>query len=246
MSSLWNNHGDLFIGRAGSSNQLMVANGARVNSANGFIGQNYSGANTAIVSGSGSLWNLLGALTVGNTGSSNRLIVTDGGHIYSIGGGIDSLTGTPNPGKGNVALVTGPDSTWLCNGPFLVGTASSFNQLTLENGGTLVATGVSLGSGAGSFQNLIMVSNGHLVVTNVARTATLRCAAPPSRLRAAPWWPTDWLPMPARRAFSSSAGEHCNSARSPSRTVNHSWWETDFPRLSLFWRGAGTPWQVGC
>ena len=77
--SVWSNAGDLNIGAFSANNHLIVSNGATVVNNKGALGFTASqGHNTALVTGAGSSWTNNGPLYVGETGISNRLVVTNG------------------------------------------------------------------------------------------------------------------------------------------------------------------------
>ncbi len=77
--SLWSNRLDLTVGRFGPDNQLQVLNGASVINANGIIGANpVANNNRVVVSGTGSAWSNSASVTVGGSGSTNQLLLTNG------------------------------------------------------------------------------------------------------------------------------------------------------------------------
>src|ERR1051326_7494028 len=93
IGSTWNTSDHLTVGRTGSGNQLIITNGGRVVSLEGFLGGNSSldstapsRSKTAIVTGAGSTWSNI--TTTGNRGiiigsltPYNRLIISDGGRV---------------------------------------------------------------------------------------------------------------------------------------------------------------------
>ena len=86
--SLWTNSGNLNVGFEGSGNSLEISHGANVaNDGIGFIGYlDTSSNNSVLVTGTSSLWTHSGGLFVGYSGSSNRLIVTNGGIVANTDG----------------------------------------------------------------------------------------------------------------------------------------------------------------
>jgi fibronectin-binding autotransporter adhesin len=76
--------GDLFVGYGGGGNRLVITNGASV-CGGGIIGDNSSSPNNeVVVTGAGSSWtNLNNGLVVGDVGSRNRLVITNGGLVVS-------------------------------------------------------------------------------------------------------------------------------------------------------------------
>jgi T5SS/PEP-CTERM-associated repeat protein len=120
--SLWTNAGNLTIGSNGSANMVSVSDGGVVSVGSGRIfdfgspirgslvlGDSVtSSSNELLVSGNGSLMKNALSLTLGNQGSQNLLIITNGGHLES---------GTATLGKqvsssGNAAVITGTNSSW--------------------------------------------------------------------------------------------------------------------------------------
>ncbi len=90
-NSAWNNSGALVVGRYGSGNTLLITDGGTVSSASGLIGD-YNGSgernsnNQVTVTGPNSTWNNNGALVVGQNGSDNTLLITDGGTVSNTTG----------------------------------------------------------------------------------------------------------------------------------------------------------------
>jgi T5SS/PEP-CTERM-associated repeat protein len=158
--SVWTNGSVLNVGYNGASgNQLRVSNGGRVVNSDGFIGFNAtSRSNTVLVTGSGSTWNNLTNLTVGNNGSGNLLIASNGATVFTSG---DSGVGANSGAKTNSVLITGSGSRWLSGAmsSLFVGSNGSFNQMIIS-GGALVADRdgyVGLGSGGGGSNNTVSV-----------------------------------------------------------------------------------------
>src|SRR5947207_26269 len=78
-------------------------------------------------------WSNVNGLTVGQSGSGNQLIVSNGGWL---GNGIAASVG--NTGSNNMALVTGLGSVWSNRGDLniaVVGSGSVNNRLLVEDGG---------------------------------------------------------------------------------------------------------------
>lgn len=146
--SVWANT-ELQPGLKGPGNTLTIAAGARVwsvgSALTGRIGAHTDGTsdnNTVLVTGAGSLWQNDGQLFVGEYGSSNSIIITDGGTVAAprpiIGAG---ATGFPLPNY-NTVVVSGAGSAFVqtntAGGPTgnaRVGSLGSFNRLIVTNGG---------------------------------------------------------------------------------------------------------------
>ncbi len=129
--SSWTNRSELYMGYAGSGNEMIVSNGGRVFSgANSFIGNN-GGANSnlVIVSGAGSQWEALDCLA-GNNGSFNRLLVENGGVVTNRHGYVGFT------GRTNAAWVIGTNSLWFNTSNLAVGVIGGGNLLAVSNGAT--------------------------------------------------------------------------------------------------------------
>src|SRR5207245_747518 len=103
-------------------------------------------------------------LNVGyNSGSFNRLVVTNSGVVDSGEGAIGVATFATNC----EALVTGAGSLWINRGNLTIGVFDSNNRLVVTNGGAAVALGAAvLGAFPASTNNRITVDGGLLLTTN--------------------------------------------------------------------------------
>ena len=81
--SAWTNTGALFVGGATHHTQFIVSNGATAFSSSATIGNASGTTNSALVTGTNSLWRTDGAIRVGNGGIGDRLTVTDGGSVIA-------------------------------------------------------------------------------------------------------------------------------------------------------------------
>jgi T5SS/PEP-CTERM-associated repeat protein len=166
------NTGSFFVGHQGSDNLLVISNGGWA--INGIARIGYlasSGNNTAIVTGTNSVWNNNFNLFVGQVGSGNLLVISNSGVVFCGTANIGFSASSSN----NAAVVTGPGSLWHCNNNILfVGNSGSFNTLLITNGGAVVAgLDTYLGSGSSSSNNLMRVDNGTFIVTNGSGSGTL-------------------------------------------------------------------------
>jgi fibronectin-binding autotransporter adhesin len=185
--SIWSNAGDLNLGAFSANNHLIVSNGAVVMNNKGAVGFTASqGYNTALVTGAGSRWTNQGALYVGETGISNRLVVSNGGVVQcsyaEIGRNISS--------SHNEAVITGSGSTWASTGIFFLGDDGNQNRLVISNGATLrnlsgyvagyqSSSNIALVTGSGSlWTNTLDLNMGFsgpgnlLIVSDTARLAS--------------------------------------------------------------------------
>ena len=156
------------IGTNGSLNSLIITNAGALTSGGGIIGA-FPGANynSTWVNGSGSLWSNTGPLIVGATGSFNSLIITNGGMVVSAGGIIGGTSGA----NSNTVWVSGVSSVWQ-SGTLQIGTNSSGNWMTINDGGTVQADSLTLSAHIFT-GNGVTVSGGNLFVTNAAGTGVL-------------------------------------------------------------------------
>jgi len=124
-NSLWTNSGDLYVGDSGSSNSLVIANGGTVGAAgNGYIGY-FSDDNTALVTGTNSLWTNSGEFIVGVSGTGNTLTLAGGGALAA----------------SNISVASAPGSS---------GTLNIGRFGTNDTGGTIIAPTIAFGAGTGA------------------------------------------------------------------------------------------------
>src|SRR5262249_53068906 len=150
----------LFIGRSGSRNQLVVANGASVSSGeDGYLGYNpNANQNAAIVTDPGTRLLLASNLYVGNYSAFSRIIVSNGALVRNAAGLIGGAFSSTN----NLAVVTGPGSTWFNANDLRIGFNSVSNQLVVSNGAVVVNTWGEIGGGSSSS---VAGSNNLVIVT---------------------------------------------------------------------------------
>lgn len=149
--------GPLTIGSTGTNNSLQISNGGAVTNTTGIVGDTLAADfNYAVVSNVNSIWYNSGNLTIGDRGSTNRLIITDQGQVH----GAFITVGNASGSSDNEALVTGSNSLLQGNGNFLVGNASAGNTLTISNGGRVADTSgiLFVGSSATATSNLILIT----------------------------------------------------------------------------------------
>jgi len=142
-NSLWSNKDTIWIGSAGSGNSLVISDGGSLLEAtNASIGYGITASNnSALVTGSNSLWSNRGSLYVGDKGASCGLVISDGGVVSGSNGYIGYTTNSSN----NLGLVTGANSLWSNTGTFYVG-YSGGGTLTVANRGNVVATNITIAS----------------------------------------------------------------------------------------------------
>jgi T5SS/PEP-CTERM-associated repeat protein len=162
--SQWNNTGLLYVGNYGASNRLVVADGGAVRAADSYIGGNASASNNlALVTGAGSSWTNVGGLQVGNYGSGNLLVVTNGGTVFA---GAQQIIGNDSGADSNTVIVKDVGSRWLGSNSLDVGRSGSFNRLSVSDGGFVASSGAVIGNFSGSEHNEALVSGAGSVWSN--------------------------------------------------------------------------------
>ncbi len=134
-SSLWTNQTFLLLGGNSVGNQVDVRDGGWLACADGAVGQGFNAnSNTVLLSDSGSGWNNLAGLTVGDGGSGNVLIVSNGATVLSSNGTVGASTSL---GNNNLALLTGNGTVWSNQSSLNVGRFSFGNRLVASDGANL-------------------------------------------------------------------------------------------------------------
>jgi T5SS/PEP-CTERM-associated repeat protein len=160
----------LTIGGSASNARLLVTNGAAITSVEGFLGS-LSHFNHALISGPGSRWDSIGDFAVGISGSSNSLVVSNGGQMTLE----FPFIGTETSSSNNQVLVTGSASRWTIRDALLVGASGPANQLLIADGALVtVSNSIIVGAApATSRNNFLHIPNGQLFVNNATATGTL-------------------------------------------------------------------------
>jgi len=164
----WTNGSGLFVGYNGASNSLIVTNGASVQNALFVEGFNSTSSNNSVVvTGTNSVLASSADLYVGQGGSGNSLLISNGGKVLNGIGNFDSDTqfGGVVGAKGvsNRAIVTGAGSLWSNSSAFSVGAGvgNLSNSLTISAGGTVVDYSGYVGQG-GSGNSALLTGAGSL------------------------------------------------------------------------------------
>ncbi len=167
-NTVWNNSRSFYVGYAGSSNTLTIADGARVESFEGAIGSGVGADNNSVlIAGAGSIWDTTnsgsGRVKIGWRSSGNTLTIAEGGRLTSQYSTIGSASGSGS----NSVLVAGAGSVWDNMTPdrmtipvraLEVGDHSSGNSLTVLDGGSVYTYLLGIGNGSGSSNNAVTVS----------------------------------------------------------------------------------------
>lgn len=145
-NSVWSNR-LVQVGSSGSFNTVLVSNAGRLVTARGFIGGAGMGSsaidNQVVVTGAGSHWASSIDLRIGEYGSLNTLLVTDGGAVESAEGYLGYYESSTN----NLAVVTGAGSRWNMTGDLYVGEDGGGNTITIRDGGSVTNNNAKIGSG---------------------------------------------------------------------------------------------------
>lgn len=149
--------GTAIIGNT-ATGALTVSDGGTLTSTTSHIGLTFGSTGTAVVTGAGSSWEILGELSASYAGSGS-LTVSDGGRVTSTS---SSVIGFVTSGIGT-ALVTGAGSLWESQNHFFVG-HNGTGTLTISSGGQVTsaelialgyfATGVGTATVTGSGSRL--------------------------------------------------------------------------------------------
>ena len=163
--SVWINGSALVVGNGGIGNALTVSDAGRVVNGNGFIGHDTGASNnTVLVTDGGSVWTNALDLIVGNDGSGNSLILTNGGRA-GVGG--NSYVGYNHVARDNAVTVTGTGSVWNTTGYLAAGFSGAGSRLTITAGGVAVVAGAAYVGYAAS------ASNTAILVTDAGSRMTL-------------------------------------------------------------------------
>ena len=148
--------GNYYVGSTPwSADVLLIQNAGVLSLSNsaGYVGHGSDG-NSAVVAGSGSVWNTtFGPLYVGNVGSHNSLVISNGGQV------VDwvSVLGDISPASSNNnVLVTDPGSLWSTHFSIEIGGYGPANTLVISNGGWVTSQYAYIGYN--SFGNSVLVT----------------------------------------------------------------------------------------
>ena len=164
-NSLYSNSWDLTIGSGdgtyGKNNSMVISNGGQANIAGGVTVGQYDGdtGNSILVTGTNSKLVTDGGLLIGYTGSSNSMVISNGGQVTSSGSDGSGIgwSGDSTMGIGNSVLITGAGSSWTVANGLWNGYTAWGTLLTVSNGGQLVTDQAYLGVLGGS-NNSIMIT----------------------------------------------------------------------------------------
>jgi len=152
---------DFYIGSNSSFNRLIITNGGLVTGNGGYLGHEILGrSNLVIVTGTGSLWsNRTSILEMGQRGSGNRLVISNGGSVFASFVRIGRISS----GVGNEVVVTGTGSSLIgASFSLRVGETGSGNRLEINNGASVVSRFGEIGADTGSNNQVVVTGPGSL------------------------------------------------------------------------------------
>ncbi|HLX95173.1 MAG TPA: hypothetical protein VKU37_05460 [Verrucomicrobiae bacterium] len=154
--STWNNSDNTYVGYNGGASSLAISNGGWVidlSGATGFGLDSYS--NSVLVTDAGSVWTNYEEVYVGYFGSSNSLVISNGGQVLDY----DGYLGYTN-GFNNQVLVTGAGSVWSNDDATLIGDFGSSNILVIGGGGLVIDYWGLVGEDDSGSNNSVFVEPG--------------------------------------------------------------------------------------
>ena len=161
--SVWNCYGDMFVGLNGPGNNLVISNCGRVISDNGYVGANLgSDSNSALVTGTNSVWTNNADLYVGDFSLGNSLVISNGGRVISDYGYLGRDTGSDN----NSVMVVGTNSVWTNHANLYVGCYGAGNSLVISNAGWVIDDYGTVGYDTNSINNQALVGGAGSVWSN--------------------------------------------------------------------------------
>ena len=183
--SLLTNGWGVNVGLYGSGNTMTVSNGAMVNIGSGLSIGRYAGSsnNSVVITGQGTIFTNNGGngssdFYIGNTGSKNSLVISDGATV-SGGNGYISYN---NLSSNNSVIITGSNSSWNLSQQLRVGYGSSNNTLSILDGakvsavrGSYITSDSSVmisGIGSSLTSQFVGGSGGTLTIANGATVTT--------------------------------------------------------------------------
>ncbi len=157
-----NNTNDLLVGYGGNGNSLTLSAGGTATNINAFIGfhadaNSSSNNNSVTVTGSSSTWTNTGTLYVGEYGTGNSLLISNGGSVNVKGANQDTVVGDQTGASGNSVTVTGSGSVFANASTFYLGKSAGSNTASVLSGGLMNTKNVRLGGNAGSNNNIATV-----------------------------------------------------------------------------------------
>lgn len=148
----------LYVGGTGSSNTMIIGDGARLESGSANIGRLAgSSSNAVVLTGSGTLWTNRGGLTIGANANFGNALTINAGARY-LGNGI-LYVGNSASGGNHALSVSGAGSVLSNSTTLHVGYNGAGNSLAISDSGIVYATTMSLGGqGVSGSNNTVLVT----------------------------------------------------------------------------------------
>ena len=158
-NSVWTNTNPFYIGQTGYGNSLVISNGGKVFSGTGTLGYSAAGGsnNSAVVTGTGSAWNVAGKLTVGQASKVNSLVIASGGSVTCTNLTTSATATTSN----NLITVNGGYLTVTTNS--IYGIMDIRRCILTLNSGTITADNLYLTNNS---DGIAVLNGGTLTVNN--------------------------------------------------------------------------------
>ena len=119
--TVWTNVTAFSVGYEGANNNFSIVAGAILHDREGYIGYWTSSSNNWVrVSGVGSMWNNAIGVTVGSSGSRNRLYIEDGAEIRT--------------GRLSIGVSSGTNEVWVSRGKLLVTNFAGSGSIVVRGG----------------------------------------------------------------------------------------------------------------
>jgi len=154
---------------------MTISGGGTLANGAGSIGVAAADSGSVTVTGAGSQWTNSSHLRIGESGDDNSLTISDGAHVTSAGGSMNSYgdftIGYNSGSDDNTVLVTGSGSSLTVggNGYLEVGRKGSGNTLIIENGATascfLMWTSGGTGNPTGASGSIVTVTGAGSTLT---------------------------------------------------------------------------------
>ena len=163
-NSLWDDSAEasvITVGQDGSGNSLVVTNGGKVLGYYAYFGRNFSGNNSALVTGPGSSFSVNCYIFTGDQGHDNTFTAAKGSTVSDKFCYISYSAGSTN----NTVLITDTNSSWQNSYSVFVGFDGGGGSLTISNGATMSSGGAFAASHDGALGVDATSSNNRALVT---------------------------------------------------------------------------------
>jgi T5SS/PEP-CTERM-associated repeat protein len=165
--SVWN--GGVTVGFYGVNNRLIISEGGQLTNGNIILGAaTQSASNVVCIAGANSQIDV-DFFTIGDSGSSNMMIIRDGGNAIARNGKIGTRYVGGRDAISNALLISGSNSICTIRNDMYVGYLTSGSSLGVLDGGRLTSGNLYITGGS---NNVVQISNGVVVVSNLFSVAT--------------------------------------------------------------------------